>query len=548
MVNKSKFYDNVIFYCIPQLLVIGIILLISSNGIVHIARFATGVKETSILYAAYDYVIKICLFAMWLLLFLSTIRSRHYLKSTGRSLRKDMSYFKKSYTELQEFFSKNDPYRMNLDTLPVEDWHTADGIILCKSGKKLVKRESTADGNACCFGLPGSGKSTCQAATSAARFRHGQGGVFAISIKGDLLNFVKEKRPHIKVFTPDRADGSCHFDPLAGIQEMSLTERRSYIETLSINICPEESGENAAFFVNGARDYFCAITNYLCDLHASDPTKGNLSFPEIVDTILLHNVFDITNTIHSSPSMIARQYSDSYIGSSEKNVAGTYNHLARKIRPFNSGALRTLFDGKGDCISADDLNNGDVYIDIPQDKFEIYAPAMRIIIANFLMDFMRKDDVSKNKDVTPILFLLDEAPQIKLDFSILSQSMSTLRSKKISIFLLMQSIAQLEVAYGEAHAREIIDLCAYISVFNAQDPKSREFFSKLVGKRRMLKKTENDNKNTSGYSITETLENIIEPAAFGDLSVTDRKGHKQRRVLVYANGKYILGEPTPCYE
>lgn len=485
---------------------------------------------------------------MWLLLFLSTIRNRHYLKSTGRSLRKDMSYFKKSYPELQDFFSKNDPYKMDLDTLPVEDWHTADGIILCKSGKKLVKRESTADGNICCFGLPGSGKSTTQAATTAARFNNGKGGVFAISIKGDLLNFVAGKRSNIKIFTPDKAEGSCHFDPLAGIQEMPLTERRSYIETLSINICPEESGENAAFFVNGARDYFCAITNYLCDLHASDPTKGSLSFPEIVDTILLHNVFDITNTIHSSPSMVARQYSDSYIGSSEKNVAGIYNHLARKIRPFNSGALRILLDGKGDCISANDLNKGDVYIDIPQDKFEIYAPAMRIIITIFLMDFMRRDDVSKNDDAVPVLFLLDEFPQIKIDFCTLSQAMSTLRSKKVSLFLLMQSIAQLEGSYGEAHAREIIDLCAYISVFNAQDPKSREFFSKLVGKRRMLKKTENENKTTSGCSITETLEDIIEPAAFGDLSITDRKGHKQHRVLVYANGKYILGELTPCYE
>ena len=103
------------------------------------------------------------------------------------------------------------------------------------------------------------------------------------------------------------------------------------------------------------------------------------------------------------------------------------------------------------------------------------------------MAFMRRDDVSANQEVVPIMFLLDEAVQLNLDFTLLAQAMSTLRSKKVSIFLLMQSVAQLEGRYGEAHAREIIDLCAYISVFNAQDPKSRRYFQELVGRRKTLK-------------------------------------------------------------
>lgn len=125
-----------------------------------------------------------------------------------------------------------------------------------------------------------------------------------------------------------------------------------------------------------------------------------------------------------------------------------------------------------------------IYIDVPQDKYDVYAPAMAIIITNFLQAFMRRDDVSSGKEITPILFLLDEAVQLNLDYNVLSKAMSTLRSKKVSLFLLMQSIAQLEGKYGEAHAREIIDLCAYISVFNAQDPRSRDFFQKLVGRKK----------------------------------------------------------------
>lgn len=45
-----------------------------------------------------------------------------------------------------------------------------------------------------------------------------------------------------------------------------------------------------------------------------------------------------------------------------------------------------------------------------------------------------------------------KAVQLNLDFQLLSQAMNTLRSKKVSLFLLMQSVAQLDGRYGEAYA------------------------------------------------------------------------------------------------
>ena len=451
---------------------------------------------------------------------------------------------------------------MEIEDLPIEDWHNSDGVILCKyrdkAGKyRLVKRESNANGNLIAFGLPGSGKSTTQAATTAARFnsklKDGGCGVFAISIKGDLLNFVRDKRKNIKVFTPDKVEGSCHYDPLLGVSQMSWTERRVFAENMSIIICPNEAGDNSAFFVEGARDYLTAIILYLLHLHDTGERQGALKFPEIIDMILQNSVFDLTMEIHDCDNTIPGEYTNGYIGSNEKNVSGIWSHLCKCIRPFNSGALRTLLDGEGDCISPEDLNSGDIYIDVPQDKYDVYAPCMAIIVTNFLQAFMRRDDVSSGKEIVPIMFLLDEAVQLNLDYNILSKAMSTLRSKKVSLFLLMQSVAQLEGRYGEAHAREIIDLCAYISVFNAQDPKSREYFQKLVGKRKILKRSTSlsspsGNKgNTIGFTVNEEEEYIFNAADFGDLNIHKKK-KTINRVLVYANGKYILGETTPCYE
>ncbi len=180
---------------------------------------------------------------------------------------------------------------------------------------------------------------------------------------------------------------------------------------------------------------------------------------------------------------------------------------------------------------------------------------MAIITSNFLQAFQRRKDVASGQQIRPILMMLDEFIQLKIDFDLLSQAMSTLRSKKISLFLLLQSVASLENRYGEDQTREIIDLCSYISVFNAQDPKSREYFQKLVGKRKMLKKNTSLSSSSSGQStnqssgtnVNEEEEFIFHEADFGDLNL--KKGKKIiHRVLVYAEGKYILGETTPYYE
>ena len=559
----KKLAKNILTYCIPQLIVLGVILMLIKDYVINITATTFDIRKNSDTYSSLSQLIVLIMICLYLYICYTTIRNKRYHILTNRNYVKDKAETNKTYSWLVNFYTTNDPYKIDVNTLPVADWHNAEGIILGKAKDNdnkyhLLKRPSKANGNLLCFGLPGSGKSTTQAATTAARFNadivDGGCGVFAISIKGDLLNFVNGKRKNIKVFTPDKAEGSCHYNPLQGLSEMSQTEQRIFIENLSFIIVPEEQGDNAAYFVTGARDYFCGITHYLLYLHNIEELPEELKFNEIIDKILSTDVFEITTTIKDSECEIAGEYTNSYFGSSEKNVSGVYNQLCKNVRPFNTGALRTLFDGEGDCISPEDLNTSDIYIDVPQEKYAVYAPAMSIIITNFLSAFMNREDVSANKDVIPILFLLDEFVQLNIDFkTVLSPALSTLRSKSVSLFMLMQSIAQLEDKYGEAQAREIMDLCAYISVFNAQDPKSRKYFQDLVGKRKVIKR--NMSKNVGGNNSINTGNNIsiedeyiFDAADFGDLTLINKNGTTTKRVLIYANGKYLLAETTPCYE
>lgn len=507
------------------------------------------------------------LFIIWLSCFVRNIKVKNYKRLTGRSLLKDEKKFGKTYQYLMRFHRTCDPHKMDIKKLPIGHWSDFDGIVFCKVkdefGNYRILAHSPShkvDGiNATVWGRPGCGKSTSIAAPAAINWnknlRRGGCGLFAISIKGDLLNFLKGKRKHLKVFTPDKAEGSWHFNPLDGIEKMNETERRTLISNLALVVCPDEKGENSDFFVGGARDYFIAISFYLLYLHETGKREGSLKWSEIVKEALQGNAIAVATTIAASDCTVAQDYTNSYIGANEKNCASIYQHLCKCLLPYKQGALLELFDDNVKCIKPADLMKSDIIIDVPLDKYSLYSSAISIITTNFLNYFLSRGDLTSGEKIVPVLYLLDEVFQMQIPGEILARSMSVLRSFGVSIMLLGQSIAQLEGKYGKTMAREIMDLCTYSVVFNAQDPESRKYFQEILGYRKYLKRSTSvsqGSSNSFSYSVTEEKEFIIDAADLGDLSknIDSNKSKKKqtKKVLVYANGEYVIGEPTPFYE
>lgn len=464
----------------------------------------------------------------WIIFFLGYLQHKVYAdKTDGRIYFLDHRRYKRTYTELVEYFKDADPYKMDEEQLPEEDWTKADGIILGKKGKKLIKRSSFGVGNLAVFSLPGGGKTTSQIIPSAMRF---SGSVLAIDIKGDILHYTKDKRK-IKIFSPDDPANSCHFDPLAGIRKMDISERRTFIELISMVLVEDEP--DGKYFTDGGRDFFCGIALYM--LH----DNPRISFPGIVHAILQGNAFNWVTDVIVGNCSEAKDYLASYMGNNEKNVAGCYNTLVKAVRPFSAGSLSSLLDGSGDCITPETLEDGyDVYIEIPQDRIKFYAPVTTIIVQNFMTAFMKRPDMSSYDGLRRILFLLDEFPQLHFDFDTLTAGLSTLRSKGVSLFLAQQSIAQISKRYGDDGCREIIDTCAYISVMSAQDPKSRVFFQELIGTRKALRIQNSVNPREMSRSVQEVREPVFQPEDFGNL---------EDDVIIYANGKYIRAQKTYCW-
>lgn len=470
-------------------------------------------------------LIRILLVAIWLIVTSLPVLVVYYSDQTGgRNVLRDIRQSNRTYWECLRFYKDANPYKMNVDSLPYGDWRHTEGVILGKVDNHVICKSAFSNGgdgaNFALFALPGGGKTTAQMIPTALNFG---GSILAIDIKGDILRATHNHR-NIKVFAPDEPSVSCHYNPLAGIEMLSLTERKSFVENMAYVLVQDE--KDARYFVDGARDFFCGIALFLLAKNI------NTSLPDIAQAILQGNAIDWVLRIKDSDCSEAQEYTNSYFGSNEKNVSGAYGGIAKAMRPFAGGDLAELLTDNGDCLSPTTLDDGyDIYIEIPQDKIKLYSPISTIMIQNFMTAFMRRPDKSSGVKRQPVLFLLDEFPQLRFDFATLSAALSTLRSKSVSIFIAAQSIAQLINRYGDSSCREIIDTCSYISIMSAQDPQSRKFFQELLGTQKILRMTSNDD-NRGAQEVREPIFQTEDFANLGD------------KVIIYANGKYIVAEKT----
>lgn len=483
----------------------------------------------------YLFSFHVLMITIWIFFTVFLMISVYYNDETGRKMISDLRKYKLPYIELLHFYRDADPYKMDVKSLPIIDWKDAEGVILGKYDDRLIYRSAFEAGgegqNYLLAALPGSGKTTAQIIPSALRFG---GSVVAIDIKGDIYKATSKQR-NIKVFSPDNPSDSCCYNPFRGIENLTIDERKAFVETMAAVLVPEE--KDGKYFTDGARDFFCGISLYLLNEYIY------VSLPEISQAILTGNAFDWVIKIKHGNCIEAQEYTNSYFGSNEKNVAGAYGGIAKAVRPFTGEMSKILKHSKNNEISIDTLQNGfDIYIEIPQDKISLFSPITTILIQNLMTDFMRRPDKSSGIKQQPILFLLDEFPQLQFEFKTLSAALATLRSKCVSVFIAVQSISQLSNRYGENCCKEVIDTCQFISVMSAQDPSSRKFFQDLVGSKRVLKlstqtsKSSSDNINaSSSINAHEEWEPIFRPEDFSNLGDS---------LIIYAKGKYIKAEKT----
>ena len=557
MVKKYGICYFIVYYRIVEFIALGLLFSILNPFIFYFICMALKISSKSILFQIFEILVPGFLVFLWLSLFAFLFRAKRYTYVTdGRNFRKDRRKFNRSYRELVEYFSSEKNQKIDELQLPLTDWKEAEGIILGKTkNNRLFHIPSGTDGkNYFIFGLPASGKTAGPIICSCLRWgmHHPlnvhipgtDGSIFCIDLKNDIWKVTQRYRC-IKRFNLMNPEESCHFNPLAGIEKLSIDERCNFIENMGYNIIPEASGSDGKYFKDTAEDFFNGIALYLLDKDI------NTSFPTIINAVLSGNAIDWVKRIVSDGSQESKNRLASKWGENEKNLSGGYSLLAQSCRKFSSETLLYLLDNKPDYeyISVQNLEDGyDVYIQLDQADMQNYSALLSLITQTFLNGFLKRENNPRagrlpNGTLRPIAFILDEFAQLKnMKYESIATAFMTLRSRNISIVCALQSLSSIsEMFHSENATKSLVDCVSTFCFLSVQDVETRKWASDLIGTHKVLKLSNTlghsaQGSQNDGRTVSEAREPIIFPEEFGSLKDVF---NNRDEIIIYSNGKYL---------
>ena len=257
-------------------------------------------------------------------------------------------------------------------------------------------------------------------------------------------------------------------------------------------ILPEPADIKDPFWVRAAQNL---LTGFILHYH-----REGYDFVDTITEILSKPLdLHIKYILKGTRSPAARLHMSQFATLEGKTLAGIFAELSNHIMIFAADRHIMAALRKENIITPQDLEDGiDVFLSIPEDKLDQWRPLLTLITNQFLKHFERRPE----KTAKPILFLLDEFPRLGKIESIMT-ALATLRSKKITICLIIQSLAQLDFLYGRDQRRVILDNCAYKAILGASDAETQEYFSRLVGKWRVMEQTTSTSYAPHPYENTE---------------------------------------------
>ncbi|MDR2909632.1 MAG: TraM recognition domain-containing protein, partial [Oscillospiraceae bacterium] len=194
------------------------------------------------------------------------------------------------------------------------------------------------------------------------------------------------------------------------------------------------------------------------------------------------------------------------------------------------------------CFTWNTMESHNIFLTIPEDKIAQWRGAITLMTNQLFRHLERRPEKYSPQGVLtrPVLLLLDEFPRLgKVD---IVNAVSTLRSKQVTIAIFIQSIAQLDLIYGEHGRRVIADNCVYKVFLGANDPQSQRYMSEVIGDHEVEKVTRSTSYSPKkprtrefeiGYTISTSkqYEPYIRPDEFARLEdeviLVTPKGHSR---------------------
>ena len=295
-------------------------------------------------------------------------------------------------------------------------------------------------------------------------------------IKGELTRSTSGWRStfsNIKIIDPT-GNGN-RFNSLAGL----TTEDQLYSMATQLLFTPNE-GEGAHFSLR-AMEMLTAMF-----LAAGDLSIPHFSFVrDCTDRGLLPTIARVqaVNPVYATPFLDTDTEKAPSGKFDDKYILNCYGLLKAKLRPIlTKTVLQTL---SGSDFRAADLITSDkpttVYLQWPEEDLLSLAPLVRLIMGSLINGMIKAAKKIGEEHCKPVLVLADEAGRTAIPS--LAEHATTVVSKKISLWVSVQDLSQLEANYGKERAQTLINNMDTILFYRPNDDKTAFRIERWLGRK-----------------------------------------------------------------
>lgn len=356
---------------------------------------------------------------------------------------------------------------------------TPTGVILGRQaggGKGFVIKPMTEDGHVMCIGGSGSGKSACLIIPTL--MANPNTAVFALDIKGELsFKSGNKDAPDVVVINPEDRS-SYGWDPFWRLQEdksdQSILKTMKEIVSVLIPERPDAKepmwGQNARALLTGLMVGFYKI--------------GKTNFIQIIDEILSRPTKESLNLIlETAPeTAIETKLLAEYPTTADDTLSGFISEYRQHLNVFLDGDIRYAFGvnpQKADPSMLEGKEEKKIFLSIKEEMLADYYDVLQLIVSQVLNSLVRRKENSK-----PVMVILDELPRLTSSgkLSGLLDAIHTVRSRKVTLIMVTQSLEALETAYSKSQVMDMVANSGFILVYDVKSPSSADVICKLAGK------------------------------------------------------------------
>jgi type IV secretion system protein VirD4 len=331
----------------------------------------------------------------------------------------------------------------NLSSSPLSVEPSASGLFIgdMETGPRLW-----FDGEASLITIapPGSGKTQCHVFPNLLNFK---GSAVVLDVKGECFSetaaWRKKNCGPVYKFNPLNPAESARYNPLAFIENDPDTLWEDCRLLADLLIVPENRQD--ASWENRGRDVVTGVIAWLVRTQApEDRRMGRIV--DIVSKIDWENFVNEAKYVMDVPPL--SRLGNALAVMPERQLEGVLDAARRHLAIWEGARVERVTaacDWTADVLR--DGSNSTVYICIPPNEIETYAPLLRVIFAQHLRQLMKK--LPERGTHSPILFMLDELPRLG-QMRPVEEALEVGRQYGIRLWMFAQSLGQLERAYTNA--------------------------------------------------------------------------------------------------